>query len=251
MATETTDDAVLGGRLRLLQPKRGHRVGHDAILLAAATGAEAGEHAVDLGAGIGSAGLALAQRVPGLRVTLVDIDHDLCALAAENAGRNGMSDRVSTLAADIADLPSAALPPASAARVLMNPPFNDPRAHQISPDPRRRRAHAADPDLLARWIGIAHRLLKANGVLTLIWRAGGLGAVLGALAPGFGDVAVLPVLPREGSPPIRILVRGVKGAAWTRRDFAALALNDAAGMPSKEAEAVLRGGAVLPLAEPG
>ena len=35
---ETTDDAVLGGRLRLLQPKRGHRVGHDAILLAAAAG---------------------------------------------------------------------------------------------------------------------------------------------------------------------------------------------------------------------
>ena len=34
-----TQDAVLGGRLRLRQPKRGHRVGHDAILLAAATGA--------------------------------------------------------------------------------------------------------------------------------------------------------------------------------------------------------------------
>ena len=36
---ETTDDAVLGGRLRLTQKKRGHRVGHDAILLAAATDA--------------------------------------------------------------------------------------------------------------------------------------------------------------------------------------------------------------------
>jgi len=30
-----TDDALLGGRLHLLQPKRGHRFGHDAILLAA------------------------------------------------------------------------------------------------------------------------------------------------------------------------------------------------------------------------
>ena len=55
-----TEDAVLGGRLRLRQPKRGHRVGHDAILLAAATGVRAGEQVVDLGAGIGSAGLALA-----------------------------------------------------------------------------------------------------------------------------------------------------------------------------------------------
>ena len=56
---KTSEDAVLGGRLRLRQPLRGHRVGHDAMLLAAATGARAGEHAVDLGAGVGGAGLAL------------------------------------------------------------------------------------------------------------------------------------------------------------------------------------------------
>ena len=70
---ETTEDAVLGGRLRLRQPVRGHRVGHDAILLAAATGARGGEHAVDLGAGVGAAGLALAARVTGLKVTLVEV----------------------------------------------------------------------------------------------------------------------------------------------------------------------------------
>jgi tRNA1(Val) A37 N6-methylase TrmN6 len=248
MTTETTDDAVLGGRLRLLQPKRGHRVGHDAILLAAATAAEAGEHAIDLGAGIGGAGLALAQRVPGLRVTLVEIEADLCALAAENARRNGMADRVHALAADVAELPLAPLQTGCAERVLMNPPFNDPRAHQVSPDPRRRRAHAADPGLLARWAGVAHRLLEPQGVLTLIWRADGLHAVLDALLPEFGDAAVLPVLPREHAAPIRVLVRAVKGAPWTRRDFAALVLNDAAGKPSAQAEAVLRGGAALPLA---
>ena len=63
---DVTDDGVLGGRLKLLQPRRGHRFGHDAILLAAAVAAEPGEHTVDLGAGVGAAGLALAQRVPGL-----------------------------------------------------------------------------------------------------------------------------------------------------------------------------------------
>ncbi len=68
--SEFTEDAVLGGRLTLRQPRRGHRVGHDAILLAAATDARAGELAVELGAGVGAAGLALARRVAGLRVTL-------------------------------------------------------------------------------------------------------------------------------------------------------------------------------------
>ena len=80
--SEITEDAVLGGRLILRQPKRGHRVGHDAILLAAAVDAHGGEHAVELGAGVGAAGLALAKRIDGLTVTLVEIDAALAALAA-------------------------------------------------------------------------------------------------------------------------------------------------------------------------
>jgi len=50
MPVEVTADAVLGGRLLLKQPRRGHRVGHDAILLAAACPVHARERVVDLGA---------------------------------------------------------------------------------------------------------------------------------------------------------------------------------------------------------
>ena len=88
---ETSEDAVLGGRLMLRQPLRGHRVGHDAILLAAATSAQSGDHAVDLGAGVGGAGLALARRIADVAVTLVVIDPALTALARDNAERNGLS----------------------------------------------------------------------------------------------------------------------------------------------------------------
>ena len=88
-----TDDAVLGGRLTLRQPARGHRFGHDAILLAASTPAASGEVAVDLGAGVGAAGLALARRVAGLTVRLVEIDPELAELAAGNAARNGLGGR--------------------------------------------------------------------------------------------------------------------------------------------------------------
>src|SRR5438552_2128727 len=76
-AAELTDDAVLGGRLRLMQTRTGHRVGHDAILLAAATPARSGDRVVDLGAGVGAAGLAVAVRVGDAAVTLVDIDPSL------------------------------------------------------------------------------------------------------------------------------------------------------------------------------
>src|ERR1700729_4060604 len=89
--SDVSEDAVLGGKLVLPQPLRGHRFGHDSILLAAATAAHAGERAVDLGSGVGAAGLALARRVEGLDVTLVEIDPVLAELAAENIARNGLA----------------------------------------------------------------------------------------------------------------------------------------------------------------
>ena len=56
-----TVDRWLGGRLALVQPQGGHRVGTDAALLAAAAGTPEGRIA-DVGAGVGAVGLALAQR---------------------------------------------------------------------------------------------------------------------------------------------------------------------------------------------
>ena len=254
--TQLTDDAVLGGRLRLTQPRSGHRVGHDAILLAAAVKAHAGEHAVDLGAGVGAAGLALAQRVPGLKVTLVEIEPELSRLAAENSRRNGLSEYVQAVTLDVAAparaYAAAGLPPSSVDHVLMNPPFNDPRQQQVSPDARKRAAHAARTDpaaTLGLWVRTAARLLRPAGSLTLIWRADGLADVIAALKRGFGEIAVLSVHSAPAKPAIRILVRAVKGSRAPLALIPGLVLNDEAGRPSDAAEAVLRNGAVLSLAQ--
>jgi tRNA1(Val) A37 N6-methylase TrmN6 len=246
-ALETSEDAVLGGRLRLRQPLRGHRVGHDAILLAAATLALSGEHAVDLGAGVGAAGLALAVRVGGLKVTLVEIDPELCALAAGNARLNRLDDRVTALVADASNV--AGLAAGSVDRVLMNPPFNDAARQNVSPDPRRKLAHVAAADTLPRWIGGAAHLLKAGGTLTMIWRADALDDVLAALASGFGAIVVLPVHPRSGATAIRVLIRAVKGGSAPPQFYPGLDLNGADGRPTPAAEAILRGGETLPIAK--
>ena len=241
---------MLGGRLVLRQPRRGHRVGHDAILLAAATGAKAGEHAVEFGAGVGAAGLALAARVPGLAVALVEIDPLLSALAEENIRRNGLAGRVRAVALDVTAgaraFAAAGLVPGSAARVLMNPPFNHPATSRASPDPARRRAHVSAG--IAPWLRSAARLLGAGGTLSLIWRADGLADVLAELARDFGAVTVVPVYPRPDAPAVRVLVRAVKGSRAPFALLPGLVLADADGRPSGEAEAVLRHGAALPLA---
>src|SRR5438128_335218 len=250
---ETTQDAVLGGRLALRQPRHGHRVGHDAILLAAATQARPGERAVDLFAGVGAAGLALALRVPRLDVTLVEIDPALVTLARDNIARNDLSDRARAVELDV-DAPvrefsAAGISAASADRVLMNPPFNDPLRQRASPQAGRRLAHAAPHGQLTAWAGVASRLLKPNGVLTLIWRADALAQALDALAGRFGAIALLPVHPRPDAAAIRVLLRAVKSSRAPLRLLPGLVLADAAGRPTAEAEAVLRENAELPLAE--
>jgi len=250
--SDVTEDAVLDGRLRLAQPRRGHRVGHDAILLAAACPARTGERVVDLGAGVGAAGLALAARVDGVAVTLVEIDAALAALATRNAEHNGLAARMRVAVLDVAAparaFAAAGLAPESIARVLMNPPFNDPARHRASPDRERRLAHSAPGAALAAWVKSAARLLRPRGTLSMIWRADGLGDVLRALGPAFGEVTVLPVHATVGEPAIRILVRAAKASGAPLALLPGLVLTDGSGQPTAEAQSVLRAGAALPLA---
>jgi tRNA1(Val) A37 N6-methylase TrmN6 len=252
-SSDETDDAVLGGRLRLLQKRRGHRVGHDAILLAAATQAHSGDHAIDLGAGIGAAGLALAMRVPEVSVTLLELDPQLAGLAEQNIVRNGLAGRVRAVILDVTasseQFAAARLGPGSADRVLMNPPFNRAERQNLSPDPQRRAAHAGPPGGLMDWVGAAHRLLHSAGTVNLIWRADGLAEVLAALEERFGGIVVLPVYGRTREAAIRVLVRAAKGSRAPLVLLPGLALNDQQGRPTPEAEAVLRGGEALVLGE--
>jgi tRNA1(Val) A37 N6-methylase TrmN6 len=249
---DTTEDLFLGGRLRLRQPKSGHRAGHDAMLLAAATVARAGDHAVEFGAGVGAAGLALARRAGAIALTLVEIDPRLAALARDNAAANGVAANVAVLdvAAPAEVFANHGLKPDSADVVLMNPPFNDAARHRASPDQARASAHVADTETLDRWIHASRRLLKSGGALTLIWRADGLPEVLAALGRGFGSLAIQPVHADAGRPAIRVLIRAVKGGKAPTRILAGLVLNDESGLPNKQVAGILAGDGVLPLANP-
>jgi tRNA1(Val) A37 N6-methylase TrmN6 len=249
---ELTEDAFLGGRLRLRQPKSGHRAGHDAMLLAAATAARAGDRVVDFGAGVGAAGLALATRISGIRLVLVEIDEVLAELAHDNAASNAIEAKV--IAMDLASgadaFARAGLAPDSVDVVLMNPPFNDSKRHRSSPDRSREIAHMAETATLEGWIHAARRILKSAGVLTLIWRADGLAEVLAALDRGFGSLAILPVHGNAATPAIRVLVRAIKGGRAPTALYPALLLNDESGVPNKQVAEILAGSGALPLAMP-
>jgi tRNA1(Val) A37 N6-methylase TrmN6 len=247
-----TEDGFLGGQLRLRQRRSGHRAGHDAMLLAAATPVRSGDRVVDFGAGVGAAGLAIARRVAGVRLVLVEIDVGLAALARGNAASNAIAADVIeldvTAAADA--FAAAGLSPDSVDVVLMNPPFNDAARHRASPDKAREIAHVATAATLESWVHASRRILKSGGVLSLIWRAEGLAEVLAALGRGFGSVAIQPVHGDGNSPAIRVLIRAIKGGKAPAQLFAALLLNDESGVPNKQLQDILAGKGVLPLAQP-
>lgn len=252
LLADLTEDAFLGGKLRLRQPRSGHRSGHDAILLAAATTARAGDRVVEFGAGVGAAGLALARRVAGIDLVLVEIDPQLARLARDNALVNGIA--ASVIALDVTSaaeaFAAAGLKADSADAVLMNPPFNDAARHRASPDPARASAHVADSETLEVWIHAGRRLLKSGGALTLIWRADGLPEVLAALGRGFGGLSVLPVHGDAARSAIRVLIRAVKGSKASMRILPGLLLKEESGLPNKQAAKMLAGEEGLPLANP-
>lgn len=245
---DTTDDAILGGRLRLLQPRRGHRFGHDAILLAAAVPANAGERAVEFGCGVGAAGLALLARVSGIELVMLDSDPMLVGLAQENIARNAIpAARAVTLDVMAGDksFEAIGLRAGFADRVFMNPPFN-PAAHPASPDPQKKAAHLGAAGLSERWIARAAWLLRVGGTLTLIWRADDQDEILRALERHLGELSVLPVHGKPDQPPIRVIVRGEKGAQPSDiRLLPPLVLNGTDSNPTVEAEGIMRQAAAI------
>ncbi|HVL74331.1 MAG TPA: methyltransferase [Beijerinckiaceae bacterium] len=244
---DTTEDTLLGGRLRLRQLRRGHRAGTDAVLLAAAVPPGAGV-AYDLGAGTGAVGLMVAARSEA-QVVLVERDSALAALCRANAAANALDDRVSVIEADL--LAPAARRPAgllseTADIVVTNPPFLDEARARTSPEPRRAAAHGLPPEGFSRWVAACADLAKPKGRFVLIHRADRLAACLREVGRAFGSLRIRPVHPHADAPAIRILVVATKGSRAPLAILPPLVLHGEDGGFTPLAAALHRGEATLP-----
>lgn len=207
---DVTEDGLLDGRVRLLQPRAGYRAAIDPVLLAATARPEPGARVLDLGCGTGAAALCLAARCPGVRLLGVEAQPAYAALARRSAALSGLAERLTVVEGDARD--SRALPPEWRPLdwAIANPPYflEGPPA----PDAGRARAHHGGAADLAAWVAAAARALKPRGGMALIHQAERLDDALAALAAaGFGAVEVIPLWPKAGRMAKRVLVRGEKG----------------------------------------
>jgi tRNA1(Val) A37 N6-methylase TrmN6 len=240
--SDTTEDHLLGGRVRLRQPAAGQlRAGLDAVLLAAALPARPGQRVLEAGCGSGAAMLCLAARVPGLALLAVERDSGMAALAAENAALNGQSAEVVT--GDVADLALARrLGPWDHA--MANPPYWP--AGTAPPAPGRAAATHEQGAGLGQWAGFLAAGLRHGGWLALVLPAARFDAGAAALrAAGCGGVTLLPLWPRVATPAKRVLLLARKGGRGPARVLPGLVLHEADGAWTPAAAAVLQEAAPL------
>lgn len=234
-----TEDRLLGGRVILLQPRRGYRVAVDAVLLAAAVEASPQARVLDLGAGVGAVGLCLAARVAGCSVLGIELQVALAELAERNARLNGLGDRVRTIVHDLArDLPDGL---GRFDVVATNPPYLAASVADPSPDHGKALATVESSADLARWLAVACRAARPEGSLVMIHRADREAEIIDCLVRlGWGDVT-LKRLP----PAARVLVRARRSIGLSRRRSPPLVLHGLSGGYTEEAEAILRHAAPL------
>ena len=244
-----TRDAFLGGRLTLSQPKSGFRAGLDSVLLAAAV-REGTQNLLDLGAGVGTAGLCALTMGRAARAQLVERDTATLALARDNIAGNGLSGRAEVLPLDIlakgAERRAAGLVDNAFDGVIANPPFFGAGQGTQAPDAARADARHMDIAQLETWVKCAASAASAGGTAIFIYPAEGLIALLAAFDRRFGNLTILPLVPRPGAPATRILVRGIKGSRAPLTLLPARALHGAEGNGfAAEFDAILRGVSVL------
>ncbi|MFP4386014.1 MAG: tRNA1(Val) (adenine(37)-N6)-methyltransferase [Alphaproteobacteria bacterium] len=241
---------VLNKRVGLYQVDKGFRTSMDSVLLAAACPARAGERILDLGCGVGSAGLCVLYRVASASLLGVDIQNDHIALAEKNAAHNNMQDRASFLCADVREL--EAFDVGSFEHVICNPPYKEAGTHRHSPSLAKARAmgHLNKDMSLRRWIDCAWTHIKGQGSLTIIHEAGQCDSLIHSLysARGgrrFGNVEIFPVFTKAGQPAKRVIIRAWKHRKAQSQLLPGVTLRNSDGSDTVQANAVLRNAEAL------
>lgn len=216
---EETIDVFHRGRFALVQPRHfGHRSGMDAMMLAAMVPTDFNGQLIDLGAGAGAAGLAVASRCEQAKITLAErsplmVNYANKTLALEQNVH--LKPRISVLSTDVTlrgqTRLDAGLADNSFDFAIMNPPFNE-QYDRMTPDKERADAHVMTSGMFDNWLRTAAAILRPSGFLGLIARPTSLETILSALHKRFGGVVIVPIYPRPNQAAIRLLVYAKKGS---------------------------------------
>lgn len=236
----TTLDHFLGGRLALRQPQVGYRAGSDPVFLAAAVIAAAGQTVLDLGSGVGTAGLCLLTRLPDITVTGLELQPELAGLAQANAADNGLADRYRVIQGCLTSRPHD-LRGVTFDHVVTNPPWYEPGTIQAPSADSKAIGHLEGDADLGTWLKAAVKYLRPKGMLWVIHRADHVGRILAGLEGlKVGEIRVVPIWPKNHRAATRVLVTARKDSKAPLEILPGLLAHHHDGSYTDAAQAILR-----------
>jgi tRNA1Val (adenine37-N6)-methyltransferase len=209
---DETLDELYGGRLKIIQKKKGYRFSIDAVLLAHFARLKRGERVIDLGAGSGVISIILALRFPRSgRITGLELQGQLADMARRSVALNRLGERVDIVQGDIRNLTSS-LAVKSYDVAVFNPPYRRAGSGRINPDEERALARHEIRGSAADFLTASDRLLKDGGRVYLIYPAKRMVEILYRMrALGLEPKNMRIVYSRASSEGDFVLVEGLKG----------------------------------------
>lgn len=233
---------VLNKRVALYQAPEGFRTSMDSVMLAAACPAKPKDSILDLGCGVGSAGLCVLHRVEETTLTGIEIQNDHVDISKMNAVTNNFEGRANFICDDIKNVQLKTFN-----HVICNPPYMNAGTHLQSPSYAKAQAmgHTDKDNNLQDWVSCAHKHIKGQGSLTMIHDAGHVDNIIHALygksgGKRFGAVEIIPIFSRKIAPAKRVIIRAYKHKKTNASILSGIVMHKDDGTYTKDAEDVLR-----------
>jgi tRNA1Val (adenine37-N6)-methyltransferase len=234
-----TCDAILGGRIRVIQPRNGYRFSVDSILLARFVLVQPRDRLLELGAGTGVISLAIAALHHPREIAALEIQPELVAMIDRNARLNSVYS-IRAIAADLRMPNRRGVPRESFDVVVANPPYRASKSGRISPLEGRRIARSESSATLGDFVAAASRYARRGGRAAFVFAADRSAELISTLREHrLEPKRIRFVHPYSGAPATAILIEARKNGGIEVVIQPPLILFDAPGIYSDEAREIL------------
>jgi tRNA1Val (adenine37-N6)-methyltransferase len=234
-----TCDAILGGALRVIQPRSGYRFAVDSILLARFVAVRVRDRVLELGAGTGVISLAIAMLAHPREIVALEIQPQLVAMIDRGAKLNGITS-IRAVAGDLRTLKDAHIACEGFEVVVANPPYRANKAGRVSPQESRRIARSESGATLEDFVWAASRYTRRGGRSAFVFAADRCAELISTLREHrLEPKRIRFVHPYAESAATTVLIEARKNGGVEVAIEAPLILFDAPGVYSRQAREML------------
>jgi len=238
--TNETCDTILGGKIRVIQPRIGYRFSLDSILLARFATARSADRVLELGAGCGVISLIIADLAQPREIVAVEIQPALVAMLRRSAGLNGL-DSIRAIASDLREVGADVCAFGSFDLVVANPPYRARKSGRESPIEGRRIARTEAIASMDDFVAAAAQYSRHGGRTAFVFLADRFAELITALrAARLEPKRVRFVHPFAGAAATAVMVEARKGGGIGASVEPPLIVYQARGIYTDEARDLLQ-----------